>query len=125
PGFTHRVLRFAIPAGAIVAAAAFSAFFLARQAGLPLSQQRTAATIVTLILSLFVLTLLALPLTWRRTLLVGAALAGFALLFPVAVIRGFYGLQLPHGQLPATFLIAAAGILVLAVFWVVSRRRLG
>jgi cation-transporting P-type ATPase E len=123
PGFTRRVLRFAIPAGTIVAAAAFSAFFLAREAGLPLSQQRTAATIVTLILSLFVLTLLAMPLTWRRALLVGAALAGFALLFPVAAIRGFYDLQLPRGQLPATFLIAAAGVLALAVFWAVSRRR--
>ena len=50
-------------------------------------QQRTAATLVTLILSLCVLVLLAIPLTWRRILLVGAVLAGFVLLFPVPAVR--------------------------------------
>ena len=65
PGFTGRILRFAIPAGAIIAAATFAAYLLARASGLPLAQQRTAATLVTLILSLTVLTLLAMPLTWR------------------------------------------------------------
>ena len=55
PGFAGRVLRFAIPAGSIVAAATFAAYYLARAAGLPLVQQRTAATLVTLTLSLCVL----------------------------------------------------------------------
>ena len=36
PGFAGRVLRFAIPAGSIVAAATFAAYYLARAAGLPL-----------------------------------------------------------------------------------------
>ena len=72
PGFVGRVLRFAIPAGSIIAAATFAAYALARAAGLPLVQQRTAATLVTLILSLCVLVLLAVPLTWRRIVLVGA-----------------------------------------------------
>ncbi len=66
PGFVGRVLRFAIPAGVIVAAAAFAAYCAARAAGLPLAQQRTAATLVTVVLSLTVLVLLAAPLTWRR-----------------------------------------------------------
>jgi hypothetical protein len=61
PGFTGRVLRFAIPAGSIIAAATFAAYALARARGLPLVQQRTAATLVTLILSLCVLVLLAAP----------------------------------------------------------------
>jgi cation-transporting ATPase E len=38
PGFTGRVLRFAIPAGSIVAAATFAAYALARAHGLPLVQ---------------------------------------------------------------------------------------
>ena len=63
------MLRFAGPAGLIVAAATFSAYALARARGLPLAEQRTAATLVALILSLCVLALLALPLTWRRILL--------------------------------------------------------
>jgi cation-transporting P-type ATPase E len=78
PGFAGRVLRFAIPSGAIIAAATIAAFAAGHAAGLPLVQQRTAATLVTLALSLLVLTLLAIPLTWRRILLVGAMIAAFA-----------------------------------------------
>ncbi len=63
PGFVGRVLRFTIPAGLIIAAATFSAYALARANGLPLAEQRTAATLVALILSLCVLALLAIPLT--------------------------------------------------------------
>ncbi|MGO9217400.1 MAG: HAD-IC family P-type ATPase [Streptosporangiaceae bacterium] len=125
PGFTGRILHFAIPAGSIIAAATLAAYLLARASGLPLAQQRTAATLVTLILSLTVLTLLAMPLTWRRVILVGAALAGFALLFPVAAVRSFYALDLPRGQLAGTLLIAAAGVTALAVFWALTRRTAG
>src|SRR5580700_10810450 len=109
PGFVGRVLRFAIPAGSIIAAATFAAYALARARGLPLVQQRTAATLVTLILSLCVLVLLAVPLTWRKIVLVGAVLAGFVLLFPVRAVRRFYALQLPHSGLATTVAIAAIG----------------
>jgi len=121
-GFAGRVLRFAIPAGAIVAAAAFTAFALARATGVPLVQQQTAATLVTLALSLCVLVLLAIPLTWRRILLVGAVIAGFALLFPVPVVRRFYALDLPTTGLWVTLLIAAVGVAAIAGFWVLSHR---
>ena len=117
------MLRFAIPAGSIIAAATFAAYTLARARGLPLVQQRTAATLVALILSLYVLVLLAVPLTWRRIVLVGAVLAGFVLLFPVPAVRRFYALQLPHSGLATTLIIAALGAAALAAFWVLSRRR--
>jgi cation-transporting ATPase E len=125
PGFADRVLRFATPAGSIVFAVAFAAFYVARAAGLPLVQQRTAATLVTLALGLCVLVLLAMPLTWRRILLVGAVVAGFALLFPVTAVRRFYALELPRTGLWVTLLIAALGVAALAGFWVMSRRWLG
>jgi len=123
PGFVGRVLRFAIPAGLIVAAATFSAYALAGARGLPLTQQRTAATLVMLILSLCVLALLAMPLTWRRIALVVAALAAFVLLFPVRAVRTFYALELPRGALGSTLLIVALGAAALTGFWVLSRRR--
>ncbi len=123
PGFVGRVLRFAIPAGCLVAAAALAAYVLARSAGLPLVQQRTAATLVTLMLSLGVLVLLAMPLTWRRLLLVGAMAAGFIALFPIPAVRRFYALALPSSHLWQTLLIGAAGIVALAVFWEITRRR--
>jgi cation-transporting P-type ATPase E len=122
PGFVGRVLRFTVPAGLIIAAATFSAYALARARGLPLTEQRTAATLVTLILSLCVLALLAMPLTWRRIVLIVAALAAFVLLFPVPAVRGFYALELPHGAIWSTLLIAALGAAALAGFWVISRR---
>ncbi len=123
PGFASRVLRFAIPAGCIVAAATLSGYALARAAGLSLVQQRTTAVLVAFILSLCVLVLLAIPLTWCRMLLVGAALAGFALLFPLPAVRRFYALELPRGQVEIALLIAGAGAAALACFWVISGRR--
>ena len=123
PGFVGRVLRFAGPAGLIVAAATFSAYALARARGLPLTQQRTTATLVTLILSLCVLALLAMPLTWRRIALLVAALAAFVLLFPVPAVRTFYALELPHGAIGSTLLITALGAAALTSFWVLSRRK--
>jgi cation-transporting P-type ATPase E len=122
PGFVGRVLRFAGPAGLIVAAATFSAYALARARGLPLTEQRTAATLVALILSLCVLALLAMPLTWRRIALLVAALAAFVLLFPVPAVRNFYALELPRGAVGSTLLIAALGVAALTLFWVLSRR---
>ena len=122
PGFVSRVLRFAIPAGGIVAAATLAAYLLARAAGLALAQQRTAAVLVAFILSLCVLVLLAVPLTWRRLLLVVAALAGFVMLFPLPAVRGFYALELPRGELGIALLVAGTGAASLATFWMISRR---
>jgi cation-transporting ATPase E len=123
PGFVRRVLQFTIPAGTIVAAATFAAYALTRARGLPLAQQRTAATLVALTLSLCVLSLLAMPLTWRRITLLAAALAGFVLLFPVSAIRTFYALELPQAEIGSTLLIAALGAAALTGFWALSRRR--
>jgi cation-transporting P-type ATPase E len=124
PGFVGRVLRFSIPAGIVVAAAAFAAYWLARSHNLPLVQQRTGATLVALMLSLSVLVILALPLTWRRAVLVGLMIVGFVLLFSSAAVRKFYALELPTDVLGATLLIGFAGDAVLLVT-VVLLRRLG
>ncbi len=122
-GFVERVLRFAIPTGLIVGVSVFAAFALARSKGLPLVQQRTGATLVALMLSLTVLVLVALPLTWRRLLIVAGVATGFVLLFPLAAVRSFYALQLPTAVLTATFLIALAGVALVVVAQIVSRRR--
>jgi cation-transporting ATPase E len=122
PGFVARVLRFTIPAGIVVAAAVFAAYWLARSHNLPLVQQRTGATLVALMLSLCVLVILALPLTWRRAVLVGLMVASFVLLFPSDAVRKFYALQLPTEVLGATLLIGGAGIAVLVVTTVLLGR---
>jgi len=123
PGFLGRVLRFAVPAGLIIAAAAVAAYLVVRAAGLPLVEQRTAATLVTLVLSLCVLLLLAIPLTWRRLVLVAAMVAGFVLLFPLPAVRRFYELDLPPAYLTGTLPIAAAGAVALTACWLLLRHR--
>lgn len=122
PGFVPRVLRFTLPAGLVVAAACFAAFWLARTHNLPLAEQRTGATLIAVMLSLSVLVMLALPLTWRRAALVIAVIAAFAVLFPVAAVRRFYALELPTQVLGETVLIGAAGVTVLVLTWEILRR---
>jgi cation-transporting ATPase E len=122
PGFVNRVFRFTIPAGAVAAVATFAAFALARFDDLPLTEQRTGATLVMLMMSLTVLVILAQPLTWRRVVLVGLMIAGFVLLFPIPSVRDFYELRLPNDVLVGTLVIGFAGVAVLAGGWEVSRR---
>jgi cation-transporting ATPase E len=122
PGFVHRVLRFAVPAGIIIASATFTTYTVAHSRGLPLVQQRTAATIITLALSLYVLALVALPLTWRRVLLIAGVLAGFVALFPLPFIRHFYALELPHAMLGVSLLTVTLGVALLTALWVVLNR---
>jgi len=122
PGFVDRVLRFTIPAGSVAAVAAFAAFAVARFDDLPLTQQRTAATIVMLMVSLTVLVILAQPLTSRRILLVVLMILGFVLLFPIELVREFYDLHLPRDVLVETLVIGSLAVVVLAGGWELSRR---
>ncbi|MGH7686819.1 MAG: HAD-IC family P-type ATPase [Candidatus Dormibacteria bacterium] len=122
PGFMDRVLRFTIPAGTIAAATIFITYTVTRAGGAPLIQQRTAATIVALMISLAVLLLLAMPFTWRKVLLVAAVFAGFALVFGVAAVRRFYALEVPTGMVAITILIGCLGVAALVALWLVSRR---
>jgi len=120
PGFVDRVLRFTIPAGIAVAIPAFAAFWLARAHDLPLTQQRTAATIVTMMVGLGVLVILALPLTWQRGLLVVLMIAGFVLLFPFEAVRRFAALDVPSTTLLPTLLIGVGGLVLLAGAWAMA-----
>ncbi len=122
PGFVDRVLRFAVPAGTIIATATFTTYTIAHSRGLTPTQQRTAATIVTLALSLLVLVFVALPLTWRRLLLIAGVVAGFIALFPLPFVRNFYALSLPHGMLAVSLLTGSIGVALLTLLWVISRR---
>jgi cation-transporting ATPase E len=122
PGFVERVLRFAIPAGTLAATATFAAFAVARLSDLPLIEQRTAAMLVMVMMSLCVLVILASPLTWRRTLLVGAMIAGFLLLFPIERVREFFEIETPSDVLGWVLLIGFTGVAVLGGGWELSRR---
>ena len=122
PGFVDRVLRIAVPAGLVVAITTFAAYALARSDHVSLTQQRTSATLVTLMLSATVFVIVALPLTWRKAVLVVSVVAGFVSLFPIRAVRSFYALQLPTKDLGMTLVIGVCGIVLLITVWAIIRR---
>jgi cation-transporting ATPase E len=123
PGFLRRALRFAIPAGAVITAAALSAFFIVHDSGHGLAAARTGATVVTVCLSLVVLAALARPLgSWRGAMVL--ALAGiFVALFPLSWLRAQLALVLlPQEVLWVCGVITAAAIGLLVAAWLVVSR---
>ncbi len=114
-GFLGRVLRFAVPAGAVAAAATFAAYSLARsEPSTTLESARTVATLVLAGVALWVLSILARPATrarqWLIASMVGLLLA--ALLVPWS--REFFALNFPR---PVLWLagVGVAGLAGLAL----------
>lgn len=114
PGFVDRVLRFAIPAGFLAAVSVWCAYAVARGADLTSRQERTTATVVLLIVGLWVLVLLARPFTLYRGVLVGAMLGAFLVALLVPSVRSFYAMHLPPPEvtLAVVAIAAAAGALL-------------
>ena len=108
PGFVGRVLRFAVPAGAVAAAATMGAYLLARDtAGVSRAESRTVATITLFLVTLWVLAMLAKPRQspWRASLVL--AMGGtFVVVLSVPWLRDFFALDLPS----AAMIGAAVGI---------------
>jgi cation-transporting ATPase E len=119
PGFTRRVLAFAIPAGISAATAALSAYVLARAAdGVSPQAARTAALIALLAVGLWVLGIVAGRSAWRITL-VAALAACLVPLFAVPLARSTFAVQLP----PPGVLLQAAGMALTAVAGLTLWRR--
>src|SRR5215471_209535 len=124
PGFVSRVLRFAIPAGIACAAAAFSAYLIARLTpGGTLVTDRTTAVITLSATALWVLALVARPYTWWRIALVAAMAAGMVLALTIPASRTFFDLHDPGlaSDLIALAIAACAGT-VLTVFLALTHR---
>ena len=109
-GFVGRVLRFAVPAGAVAAIATFSAYAVARvQPDVNLTEARTTATLVLFSVGMWVLAILARPLTGpRRSMIIGLAVVFVAALV-VPAVREFFALNLPP------FVVFVGAVLVAAI----------
>ncbi|WP_202638007.1 HAD-IC family P-type ATPase [Bailinhaonella thermotolerans] len=92
PGFVRRVLRFAVPAGLISAAAMFLAFTFAHNGERSLAQDRTAAVIALFIVTWWVLVLIARPYNWWRLTLLGSMAGLFAVTMAIPGIHEFFAL---------------------------------
>jgi len=123
-GFVRRVLRFAVPAGVLAAAATFCGYALAYVArsrpDVSLPEAKSTATLVLVGVGLVVLARLAWPLTPLRALLLGAMTGAFALVLALPPLRAFFELDPP--PLPLT--LAALGIVGAAALLLVLAERL-
>ena len=124
PGFLERVLRFTVPAGAVGAVAALSAFGLAFYGDdVVLREARTCATLALCAVGLWVLVCLARPFNWWRTLLVAAMAGSIAVILAVPWLRDFYALKVPSGSVFAELVvICLLSVVAIEVVWQVTRR---
>lgn len=117
PDFLGRVLRFAVPAGTVAAAATFGGYALVLGSGLGVGAARTTATVVLLGIGLSVLTLLMLPLRRWEVGLVAALAGTFAGLMLVPWTRSFFALTTlpPRAWGVAGSLVLGAGLALVVV----------
>jgi cation-transporting P-type ATPase E len=107
-GFLTRVLRFAIPAGVVAAAATFAGYLLARAQTPDPAVARTTAVMVLFMVAFWVLGMLARPYNGWRTLLVGGMALVFLATLALPVTRDFFDLVLPPLDVAVESLVIAA-----------------
>lgn len=124
PGFVRRVLRFAVPAGAVMTVAILGTQQVALATGTDLAGARVLNTVVLLLTGLGVVTVLEWPLTGWRAAVVAAMLLSGALAFVIPPVRDFFALAVP--TLPGLGAAVAVSVVAIAVIAVAARRsRLG
>jgi cation-transporting P-type ATPase E len=118
PGFTRRVLTFAIPAGVAVGAAGLISYAIARTTpGIAVNAERTAAMLAVFAVAMWVLGLISRPLTASRIWLLAAMIAGLVVVFAIPLGRSMFALELPPGRvLAAEAAVVLASIIALTVW---------
>ena len=115
-GFVGRVLRFAVPTGALAAIATILAYRLAlRDPGVTLGQAQTTAVMVLTFIGLLVLTILSAPLTRPRTALIWGMGGLFLLVLNLPPTRTFFALE------PPRLIVWLAGFGIAAIVWSTAR----
>ncbi len=115
PGFLRRVLRFAVPTGAVIGAAAYAGYRLARvldpHGGV--AGDRTTATLVVLIVGLWTLLVLARPIKgWKLALVAVMALAAAGVVAIPPLGHGIFLLSPTPLRVGIAAAVGAAGALL-------------
>ncbi|WP_431803079.1 HAD-IC family P-type ATPase [Microbacterium sp. bgisy203] len=95
PGFLRRSLSFAIPAGIVVALTLTGYTLLTRSLDTDADELRTGATIILAVVGIWILAVLARPLTRFKGLIVGAMFVALIVIFSVPPARQFFVLVDP------------------------------
>ena len=93
PGFLRRALAFSILAGALTSAAVLLTYAGAREEGLSGDAARTAAIIVTVVVTLWVLAIVSRPITVPRAVLVLAMAGLFVASYFTPGVDSFFSMQ--------------------------------
>ena len=124
PGFVRRVLRLGLPAGIVIAAAAFVTYLLVRgqgavPAGGGVSPQESAAVLAALIVAAtWVLAVVARPYEWWKVALVAVSLAAYVLIFTTPLTQRLFLLDSSNTDLMTTGLIVGAiGAVAIEALW--------
>jgi cation-transporting P-type ATPase E len=109
-GFIQRVLRFSVPAGAVVGVVTFVVFALARSSLVGASREtaQSGATLILTGLGLWTLYELARPLDTFRIALLVVLVAGGIAAFTVPFLADFFLLEVPPADLAALIAVGLA-----------------
>ena len=106
PGFLHRIVRFAVPAGLIAGTAALIVYFTALAAqGSNLTESRTAATMTLLGVGLAILVRLTGSLPIWRWALIAAMGVGVVLALTLPITQKFFDLEYPPAAVLQVMLV--------------------
>ena len=127
PGFLRRALSFALPAGVVIAVAVTCYTLVAETQPASEAQLRTGATAIIGVVGIWVLLLVARPLTGYRVLVAAAMLVGLVGIFAIGPVAWFFALTDPGPALgTAAGATALTGMVVIgAVRWLQARRERG
>ncbi|HZF92728.1 HAD-IC family P-type ATPase [Streptomyces sp.] len=121
PNFVRRVMRYAIPGGALAALATFATYLIAGHhysGPAALDAETSAATLTLFLISMWVLAIIARPYTWWRIALVAAMGGAFVVVLAVPWLQDFFALKLVGVTMPWIAVgIAAGAAAALEVLW--------
>ena len=118
-GFLKRALEFAIPSGAIVLLAILSTSIAARVLGIGLDEARTACCITLGIAALWILNVLARPLSPWRAALLATCYAGMLLVMTAPFVSDFFAFRLPG--MPMFGIAVGVGVAAMVLIEIPSR----
>ena len=124
PGVLRRILRYSIPTGLIAAATCLLSYIPMHLAAVQQHEARSVATVTLFCVSLWILSVLARPLSWPRTALLVSVTAAFVAVSLIPFTRSFFmmdqqfNLTLLYGI--AVGALGAAGI---ELFYRFAKRR--
>jgi cation-transporting ATPase E len=121
-GFVARVMRMAIPAGAVIATATFVAYMMVRSEATS-EQAGTTALITLMIVALWVLAIVARPYKWWKIGLIALMTGASFLLFVLPFTQKFFALDPTNSSYTTlAVIIAVIGMVLVEAIWWIQRR---